>query len=518
MVQRLALGADSAAIIEPAKGWRRWLGATDRVVTRRELARRIGAVRAGLRSRGLGPDAVVLYAVRPGIDSIVLMSALLLSGANVVALDPGVGEQVFGERLKALMPTWVVAEAVVFAASARGPLRWMLRWLNVVVPNICVPGATLVCVGRRWPWVAEALVYSDLVASHHALEHDVALDPCREVLTVFTSGTTAVPKAVLHTATSLGAAIAIISRHMALRPDDVIYSSQTHQMLAALLAGSACVVAATRPHARRFVAAVSRYQATHIYAVPFEMAAVLKTLERRGERFPPTLATIVLGGAPVLSRFLARLRAHCAPSTEIWCAYAMTEMFPVALIESHEKLAYEGDGDLAGKPIDEVRTLLAEDGELLVEGPHRSSRYLGDAATPLHATGDLARFDAQGRIVLLGRKKDMIIRGHYNIYPSLYEPRIAAIDGVDSCALVGVPCEAESDERVVLVVQPRAGADPVALRKRIEAQIRDGRGAIDPFARPDAVIFCEMPHSGRSFKLDRRRLVELAGKALASGG
>ena len=519
MIERLAAGADGLAMVEPAARWRRWLWAKDRTVSRRELARRVRAVYTGLRSKGLRPGAVVLYAVRPGIDSIVLMSALLLAGTNVVALDPGVGEQVFGERLKALMPTWVVAEAVVFAAATRGPFRSVLRRFGVEVPNLHVPGATLVCVGPQWPWVPEAIAYAALVAHQHADgPHDVGLDPRRDVLTVFTSGTTSMPKAVLHSATSLGAAIAIIARHMALTPHDVVYSSQTHQMLASLLAGSVCIVPALQPNAGRFIADVARYRATHVFAVPFEMAAILRTLERRGALLPPKLATIVLGSAPVLPRFLVRLRAICAPQTEIWCAYAMTEMFPAALVESREKLAYDGEGDLVGKPLDEVRAVLANDGELLVQGPHRFSRYLGQAATQLHATGDLARFDDQGRIVLLGRKKDMIIRGHYNIYPSLYEPRIAAIDGVESCALVGVPDEADSDERVVLAVQPKAGVDPVALRKRIEAQIRDGKGAIDPFARPDAVIFCDMPHSGRSFKLDRLRLVALAAEALARAG
>jgi acyl-CoA synthetase (AMP-forming)/AMP-acid ligase II len=519
MLARIDAHPDGVAIVEPHARWQRWLGIGARSIGRREVARRVRAVRAGLRRLGMLPGDVVLYAVRPGIDSIVLMAALLLVGANVVALDPGVGQQLFDERLKALTPTWVVAESIVFAATAPGLLRRLLRGLGVEVPNIHVERATFIRVGWRWPGVPRSVACADLCAGDPAqLSGTASPSAERIVLTVFTSGTTSAPKAVLHSAKSLGASVAIIARHMALGDSDVLYSSQTHQMLAGLLAGSTCVAPPLRPDARRFIADVNRYQASHAYAVPFEMAGVVRELERVGATLPAHLATIVLGSAPILSRFLIRLRAVSGPGTDIWCAYAMTELFPVALIESRDKLSYAGDGDLVGTPVEGVHATVAADGELLVSGPHLFARYLGHAPTLVHDTGDLARLDPAGRIVLLGRKKDMIIRGHYNIYPSLYEPGIAAIEGIEACALVGVADEEGCDERVVLAVQPQAGVDAAALRRRVEREVREGAGAIDPFARPDAVVICTLPHSGRSSKLDRSRLAALAAEEIGRAG
>jgi acyl-CoA synthetase (AMP-forming)/AMP-acid ligase II len=246
------------------------------------------------------------------------------------------------------------------------------------------------------------------------------------------------------------------------------------------------------------------------------MAELVDLLERQGRRLPDHLRVIILASAPIHRVFLQRLRAVCGLGTDIWCTYGMSEMFPVALVESREKLAFVGDGDLVGTPVDGIRVEIAEDGELLVGGPHLFARYAGGPAVDMHATGDLARIDAQGRIVLHGRKKDMIIRGHYNIYPSLYEDTIAAIAGVESCALVGLPNKDQTDERLILVVQPRHGEDGVDLRRRVQRALADGSCAIDSFALPDDVVVARLPRAGRSHKMDRSRLAEIAAAELSS--
>jgi acyl-CoA synthetase (AMP-forming)/AMP-acid ligase II len=296
---------------------------------------------------------------------------------------------------------------------------------------------------------------------------------------------------------------------MALEPTDVLYSTQSHMLLAALIGGAKSVVPRSNPNPRQFIDDLARYRVTHTYAVPFEIAAVVRVLEQRKQTMPAHLESVVLGGAAIHRAFLARLRAVCQSVTDIWCAYAMTEMFPVSLIESREKLAYAGVGDLVGTPIAGATVEVAADGELMVRGPNLFERYLGHSAVKLHATGDLGRIDPQGRIVLLGRKKDMIIRGHYNIYPSLYEAHILAIPGVETCALVGVLDDDQADERVVLAIQPRVGEDPQHIRQRVADALHDGTCPIDAYAQPDSIVVCTVPHSGRGLKPDRRRLVEL---------
>ena len=325
----------------------------------------------------------------------------------------------------------------------------------------------------------------------------------RAALMFFTSGTTSAPKIVEHKDLSMGAACSIVARTMALTPSDVVYSDLSHQVLAALLGGATVIMSARGGDPRRFIHDVRRHGVTHTYAVPFEMAKVVGELERRGERLPEHLRCVVLGSAPIHRAFLERLRRVIAPGADVFCVYAMSEMLPVTVVESREKLAFEGEGDLVGRPVASAEVELADDHELLVRGPNLCRRYVGQPPITLHRTGDLARIDEGGRVILLGRKKDMIIRGNHNIYPALYEEALAAIEGVSACALVGIDNADQTDEEVVLAFEPEAGVDGARLAARIRRAIDDGRAEIDVFARPDHIVPVELPYAGRSMKLDR---------------
>ncbi len=87
-------------------------------------------------------------------------------------------------------------------------------------------------------------------------------------------------------------------------------------------------------------------------------------------------------------------------------------------------------------------------------------------------TGDLGQLDAQGRLTLIGRSKDLIISGGYNVYPAEVEGYLYELPGIDESAVIGVP-HADFGEAVVAVVVPRAGASVdaaaciAALKQRI---------------------------------------------------
>ena len=87
-------------------------------------------------------------------------------------------------------------------------------------------------------------------------------------------------------------------------------------------------------------------------------------------------------------------------------------------------------------------------------------------------TGDVGRFDADGYLTIVGRSKDLIISGGYNVYPAEIEGVINELPGVAESAVVGVP-HPDFGEAVVAVVVPQAGATPqpdeviAALKGRI---------------------------------------------------
>ena len=87
-------------------------------------------------------------------------------------------------------------------------------------------------------------------------------------------------------------------------------------------------------------------------------------------------------------------------------------------------------------------------------------------------TGDVGQLDAQGRLTLLGRSKDLIISGGFNVYPAEVEGYLNELPGVEESAVIGVP-HADFGEAVVAVLVPRAGASVdaaaciAALKQRI---------------------------------------------------
>jgi acyl-CoA synthetase (AMP-forming)/AMP-acid ligase II len=235
--------------------------------------------------------------------------------------------------------------------------------------------------------------------------------------------------------------------------------------------------------------------ATHTFCVPVHLAEILDV----APELPPSVRYVLLGAAPAPAPILRRAIA-AAPSAEVLSVYAMTEILPVAIASAEEKLAHtaSGPGDLLGAPLPGVGVRLAQDGELLLSGPNLCRGYLGaDPLTEL-PTGDLARLDG-GRLVLMGRKKDMLIRGKFNLYPGLYEPSVAALPDVAEAAIVGVPDPQTGDEEVVLAV-----VGPPGIAARLHRTLPD---VIDHDALPDRIIVMdELPRAGRTRKLDRDRL------------
>ena len=241
-----------------------------------------------------------------------------------------------------------------------------------------------------------------------------------------------------------------------------------------------------------------------MFLVPSQLAPILDAVEAGRLVWPDTLKTVMLGAAPVLAPFLERA-AGLLPGVRFHCIYGMTEVLPIAIADGHEKLDFAsgrtagfrtpdgaGEGDYLGEPLPGVRLRVADDHELIVSGPNMCLGYLGEDTMDEHATGDLVRLD-HGRLApgwRCGRKKDMIIRGKTNIYPGLYEPVIAGIEGVGQAVMVGVP-DGIGDEAVWLAVEPQHGRNHEALLRTLRRELPK---LIDESALPDRIeVMTEAP-------------------------
>lgn len=451
---------------------------------------------------GLRPGDGVLFAVRPGVDAVVLALGAVAAGGTLVLADPGLAPEVLGARMTATRPRWVVAESLLYTLS--GPLKGLARHRGLLLPNLRdpLPGRPVrhLYTGPWLPGVPRAALRLSRIlrspgdstpespASSPDTPDPIAADQPAAV--IFTSGTTARPRGVVHTRGSLAAGLALFRSAFPLGPGDVVHTDQLMLGLPALLAGATWSLPGDGDPAEEMAAR----GATHTFAVPVHLDRLL----RRTPRLPETLRYLLLGAAPAPP---AVLRRAIEAGPEVLSVYAMTEALPIAIASAREKLA-QAEGDLLGAPLPGVGVRIADDGELFVSGPHLARRYLGEDPLEEIATGDLVRIE-EGRLVLLGRKKDMILRDGVNIYPGLYEPAVAALPGVAEAAIVGLADPETGDEEVVLAVVPAGGYDEGLLRKALPA-------IIDAAALPDRIEPLDVfPRSGRADKLDRAALRDL---------
>jgi long-chain acyl-CoA synthetase len=161
--------------------------------------------------------------------------------------------------------------------------------------------------------------------------------------------------------------------------------------------------------------------------------------------------------------------------------YGLTETAPIVTLNHPLKKATGGS---VGTPISGVEVRIADDGEILVRGENVTSGYYVDesqgpatavAATDgegwLH-TGDIGERDADGRLFIRGRKKEMIVRPDgLNVFPEDVEGVLHELPGVRESAVVGATTDGEERVHAVLVLEP--GADANAIVRDANTKLQD---------------------------------------------
>ncbi|MFI6867989.1 class I adenylate-forming enzyme family protein [Nocardia sp. NPDC050406] len=464
-----------------------------------ELVTVIDTVSNRLHANGFRQGDRMLFSIRPCVDAVALIFGTIAAGGTIVFVDPGVGPELFARRLAVVEPTWAATESLLHLLS--GPLHRLGRARGLALPAFGKLPVRHIHSGPRLPGTPGRSI--PLRRLFEPTTGDpVTVEPDTDALIVFTSGTTDDPKAVVHTRGSLGAGLAAMAGRSTLGPGAHLHTEQLMMGLPALMAGARW----SMPRYPRFGTHIDPIgftrtldAATHAFFTPADLAVALSAIEAGSLAAPTGLREVSLGGAPVTTALLRRAKA-ALPHCEFLAIYGMTEILPVAITTGTAKLAFAEAGDPLGAPVDGVDARLADDGELILSGPNLCRGYLGGEPLKEIHTGDLARIDGE-TIVLIGRKKDMLIRGKTNIYPGLYEPVIARVDGVRQAIMIGVPDEI-GDERVLLAVV--AAGEPQAVRARLERELPR---LIDTSALPDEIVMVdEIPVSGRTSKPDRAAL------------
>ncbi|MBM3658427.1 MAG: long-chain fatty acid--CoA ligase [Actinobacteria bacterium] len=262
-----------------------------------------------------------------------------------------------------------------------------------------------------------------------------------------------------------------------------------------------------------FVAAVARHRVTSASLAATMLHALLGFLDEHPDRLADlaTLRLVAYGAAPMPTPLLHR--GSAVLGVDFTQGYGMTELSgnAVFLDVAAHRLGLAGDDALlrtAGRPapgvevrvVDDADTTLpvGEAGEIVVRAPQVMDRYWEEpeaTATALAGgwlhTGDVGRFDAEGYLSVVDRKKDVIVTGGENVSSLEVEQVIHTVPAVAEVAVVGVP-DARWGENVCAVVVARPGAtvDPDALVAAVRAELAG-------FKAPRHVVVTEeLPKNG----------------------
>ncbi|MFE7223926.1 long-chain fatty acid--CoA ligase [Nocardioides sp. NPDC057577] len=343
--------------------------------------------------------------------------------------------------------------------------------------------------------------------------------PSDTAVILYTSGTTGRPKGAELTHDNLGGNAALTRDTLVeIGPEDVVMGclplfhvfGLTCGLNAAVQAG-ACLTLIPRFDATAALEVIGRDRVTVFEGVPTMYAGMLHAADA-GSYDVSSLRTCICGGAPLPVELLHEFEETFGCT--ILEGYGLSESSPVACF-NHPHI--ERKAGSIGVPVREVQLrLVAEDGsetapgevgEILIKGPNVMKGYWQlpevTAETIVDGwlrTGDLGRRDEDGYYYVVDRKKSLIIRGGYNVYPREIEEVVYEHPAVLEAAVVGVP-HPDLGEEVAAAVALRAGA--TASAQEIRAFVKERVAA---YKYPRHVwIMPELP-KGPTGKILRREI------------
>jgi len=323
----------------------------------------------------------------------------------------------------------------------------------------------------------------------------VTIDPMAAFNIIYSSGTTGAPKGIVQSHKMRWAHVRRASgsgydRDAVVICSTPLYSNTTLVSFFPALAGGGTVVLMSKFDAAKFLALAERHRATHAMLVPVQYQRLmdLPDFDRHDlTSFRMKFATSAPFSAALKADILRRWPGGL---TEY---YGMTEGGGTCVLHAHQfpdKLHTVGqpapghDVRLIDENGNEVPR--GEVGEVVGRSPAMMNGYYGQPQKTAEAqwhdkegnrfirTGDVGRFDAEGFLTLMDRRKDMIISGGFNVYPSDLEAVLFQHEAVQEAAVVGVASRQWGETPVAFIVL-KPGRSETADQIRAWANERLGK-------------------------------------------
>ena len=437
----------------------------DAVMTYSELLRDSCAVAAWLTDEGLEPgDRVGL--VMPNVPAFpVHLYGILLAGGVVVPMNP---------LLKAREVRYNLEDSGARFVFACGPMA------NETIKAAADTDVTAVTVGP--------LGRPDLPSAPSSPAPRAADDTA---VILYTSGTTGRPKGAELTHDNIAGNAAVTSSTLInIGPDDVLMGCLPlfHVFgltcgLVSVVSAGACLTLIPRFAPDKALEVVQRDEVSVFEGVPTMYAAMLSAPDR--ERYDTSsLRACVSGGAALPVEVLKDFEATFG--TIVLEGYGLSETSPVACFNHPDKPRKPGS---IGTPVAGVQLRILDEsgadvaagevGEIAVRGPNVMKGYWrmpeATAQTIVDGwlrTGDMGRQDEDGFYYIVDRKKDLIIRGGYNVYPREVEEAVYEHPAVAEAVVIGIAHESLGEEvGVAVVLKPGSTAAPREIREFVKERV-----------------------------------------------
>lgn len=380
----------------------------------------------------------------------------------------------------------------------------------------------------------KAFSYSDMLKNGDPDDTDYPeVTPDDVAIIMYTSGTTGSPKGAMLTHSNIVITGSMTAEFLRCTPDDVFLIPVPIFHIFGMVPGMTSAVSArakmvlTQEYkAEKILQVIEQEKVTVHHGVPTMF--ILELNHPNLEKYDlSSLRTGIVAAAPVPSEVIRKIREkmHC----EVLTSYGMTEASPCLTCCSFE------DDDVTraetvGKamPGVELKIINPETGEEvptgevgeitartpgIMKGYYNMPEKTMEVLSPdgWYRTGDLGTIDEEGNVRIVGRKKDLIIRGGYNIYPREIEEHFYKHESVLEATIVGLPDTVLGEVScAAIVLKEGATVTEEQLRAYIKERVAD-------FKVPDLIVFLDklpMTASGKisKVKLQEQLKVQLADR------
>ena len=296
---------------------------------------------------------------------------------------------------------------------------------------------------------------------------------------IYSSGTTGLPKGAVHThaARALAGLMSAFgfdyqSRSKTLLTTPPYTNGSWMMVLPSLVSGSELILA-SKFDVDDVFDVVAMHAPTHAFFVPTQFQALVEAKSYSNDVFAP-FRCLITAGAPMPEKLKQQILAD-APGRlyELW---GLTEV--VATISSPWELHDSSNSVGRPLPLSEIRLIDEDENEIDLPGTgeivarsqyqmvgywrqpelNASIQWTSSDGTSFMRTGDIGEIDAQGRLYIRGRIKDMIISGGINVYPADIEDKLREHPAISDAAVIGIADE-KWGETPVAFVRLRQGSD-----------------------------------------------------------